>query len=200
MPPRKPPSDVRTRSLRERCICLAHARPHAADPAPSGSFIAEGSSFSRAPLNSRLPPVSPHRVTIAANTSLTARRASKRPANVQDDDLGEDDDEDRDLTYADEDYSDQEVDEVEQSFREVEERKREGLDKEPLEGLGPDLQEALIVEDLLFVLMVSWARSFGGRGLQADLDARRASRASTSNTTRHIHPRTNLSGCKEHGL
>lgn len=49
--------------------------------------------------------------------------------------------------------------EDEASFEEVEEartriRKREGLDKESLDGLSEDVQEALMVEDLLFVLMV----------------------------------------------
>ena len=49
--------------------------------------------------------------------------------------------------------------EDEASFEEVEEartriRKRDGLEKESLEGLSEDLQEALMVEDLLFVLMV----------------------------------------------
>lgn len=49
--------------------------------------------------------------------------------------------------------------EDEASFEEVEKartriRKRDGLEKESLEGLSEDLQEALMVEDLLFVLMV----------------------------------------------
>jgi len=33
-------------------------------------------------------------------------------------------------------------------------RREKGLDKEVLSGLGAELQEALMVEDLLFVLMV----------------------------------------------
>ena len=115
-------------------------RAHSADPAPSGSFIAEGNSFSRAPLNSRLPPVSPHRVTLAAATT-SARRVMHE-------------DGDGELTYTDREFSDREEEAFEKSFHEVQERKREGLDKESLEGLDPDLQEALICEDLLFVLMV----------------------------------------------
>ncbi|KAL8292598.1 hypothetical protein RQP46_001210 [Phenoliferia psychrophenolica] len=114
-----------------------------AEPAPSGSFIAEGDSFSRAPLNSRLPPVSPHRVTIAARTS-SARLEAHRVVH---------EDQDGELTYTDREFSDEEEEQIEESFREVVERKREGLDKESLEGLDPDLQEALVCEDLLFVLM-----------------------------------------------
>lgn len=63
-------------------------------------------------------------------------------------------DDDGELTYTDREYSDDEEEQIEESFREGRERRREGLDKEQLGGLGPELQEALIVEDLLFVLMV----------------------------------------------
>ncbi|KAK4693235.1 hypothetical protein P7C70_g8967, partial [Phenoliferia sp. Uapishka_3] len=114
------------------------------NPVASESFKAEGTSFSRAPLNSRLPPVSPHRVTLAPKSRPPHR--SQTQTLSPEDDVG--------LRYSDEEYSDEEqLDEVEQSFREVTERKREGLDKECLEGLSPELQEALIVEDLLMVLM-----------------------------------------------
>lgn len=104
----------------------------ASEPAPSGSFIAEA-SFSRAPLNSRLPPISPHRVTIAAARAADQSR-----------------DEDGELTYAEEDSEEEEV-------RETETRVGEGLEKEELGGLAAELQEALVVEDLLFVLMVRFA-------------------------------------------
>lgn len=41
--------------------------------------------------------------------------------------------------------------------RERARRKAKGLEKEPLAGLSANLQEALVVEDLLFVLMASRA-------------------------------------------
>ncbi|KAM0748345.1 hypothetical protein T439DRAFT_328325 [Meredithblackwellia eburnea MCA 4105] len=133
------------------------------EPAPPGSFVAENSSFSRAPLNSRLPPISPHRVTIAKRTNAhaTAGPSGSRKTSSksrQTDDSFEQVDE-NELLYSsnespgDEGDEDNEEAELERSIREVRERKREGLDKEPLEGLSGDLQEALIVEDLLFVLM-----------------------------------------------
>ncbi|KAM0786854.1 hypothetical protein ACM66B_002280 [Microbotryomycetes sp. NB124-2] len=89
---------------------------HETDRAP----VAD-SSFARAPLGSRLPPVSPHRAAIA--------HARKPRANGHQE-------------YDDEDLMDDDL-----AARDS--RK----DREPLERLSSDLQEALIVEDLLFVLM-----------------------------------------------
>lgn len=110
--------------------------------APSGAFVAE-TSFSRAPLNSRLPPVSPHRLASAPKRSKPPRRRDEN------DSLSDLEDESVEL------QQDEEVQEDEAALRAR--RRREGLVKEPLKGLSADLQEALIVEDLLFVLMVSRA-------------------------------------------
>lgn len=116
--------------------------PSAAEPAPAGAFVAE-TSFSRAPLNSRLPPISPHRAVIAP-TSARPHKESRPPRDGEEDDEGG--------LESDEDGSFEEEDDEEVLATR---RKREGLDKEPLAGLSAELQEALIVEDLLFVLMVS---------------------------------------------
>lgn len=129
----------------------------------AGSFITGGNgnetSFSRAPLSSRLPPSSPHRVTIAAATGAARRARSSAPPV----DSAEEDD----LPGAQRSYR-RTGKEVEQSDDELEDevleddvlsegqsRRVEGLDKESLKGLSTELQEALIVEDLLYVLMVS---------------------------------------------
>jgi len=48
----------------------------------------------------------------------------------------------------------QDEDEDTKQRREKMRRKAKGLEKEPLESLSAELQEALMVEDLLFVLMV----------------------------------------------
>ncbi|SCV74426.1 BQ2448_8065 [Microbotryum intermedium] len=125
------------------------------DPTPSGSFVAE-TSFSRAPLNSRLPPMSPHRVALA---SATRRTTSKTPAGAKRHSLttARDTVDSRapsQAAYSDEDSPDEDSeggDEFELAD-ELETRQREGLDPEPLQGLSPELQEALIVEDLFFVL------------------------------------------------
>lgn len=123
-----------------------------AELAPSGSFISEA-SFSRAPLNSRLPPISPHRVTIAA----TAGPSRARQSDIREENGHEEEDE---LTYADTDEEEVEMGAGAgggtraRERRERRSRKSEGLEKEPLAGLASELQEALIVEDLLFVLMV----------------------------------------------
>ncbi|KAK4057423.1 gamma tubulin complex Spc97/GCP2 subunit Alp4 [Microbotryomycetes sp. JL221] len=95
--------------------------PRTKHAAPSGAFISE-TSFTRAPLNSRLPPVSPRR---AAASKANGHRA-RQEYDEEDDDL---------------------VDNVNadvETGRQV---------REPLEDLESDLQEALMVEDLLFVLM-----------------------------------------------
>ncbi|GAA6013257.1 hypothetical protein JCM10207_000834 [Rhodosporidiobolus poonsookiae] len=111
---------------------------HRADPAPEGSFIAE-TSFSRAPLNTRLPHVSPHRVT----ASSARGGGRKQPALAEDDDISD----------SGSLIEDEEEDEAVREKREKARRSEKGLDKEPLGGLSAELQEALMVEDLLFVLM-----------------------------------------------
>ncbi|GAA5870431.1 hypothetical protein JCM8547_004030 [Rhodosporidiobolus lusitaniae] len=119
------------------------------DPAPEGSFIAE-TSFSRAPLNSRLPHVSPHRVQgkPSSSSSRSKPSSSSRPSATRDHE--EDDD---DISDSGSLIEDEEVDEATRVRREKQRRREQGLDKEPLAGLSAELQEALMVEDLLFVLM-----------------------------------------------
>lgn len=146
------------------------------EPPPEGSFLSEERSFSKAPLGSRLPPVSPHRVTSSSSATAAARRTlkgkGKRVQRVDDEDDEDEDDGgggERILGggingVSDDDESSFDDDEDEDEER-VETRLRpERVEKESLEGLGDDLQEALIVEDLLAVLMVrlltsrSWKR------------------------------------------
>ncbi|KAK4052757.1 gamma tubulin complex Spc97/GCP2 subunit Alp4 [Microbotryomycetes sp. JL201] len=100
-----------------------HARGHPF-PGPKhlrrdGAAGAPETSFARAPLSSRLPPISPHRI------AARKMQANGRAQEARDD--------------YDEDLMD------------------DGLlpqgNRESLEGLSSELQEALIVEDLLFVLM-----------------------------------------------
>ncbi|GJN93081.1 hypothetical protein Rhopal_006126-T1 [Rhodotorula paludigena] len=110
-----------------------------ADPAPEGSFVAE-TSFTRAPLNSRLPHVSPHRVAAEPST----RSRAKQPAHAPDD---SDDISDSGSAIVDEDE-----DPAVKLRKEKLRRKKMGLDKESLEGLSAELQEALVTEDLLYVL------------------------------------------------
>lgn len=103
--------------------------------------------------------------------------AAARAGDQSRDEVGE-------LTYAEDDSEEEE--------RETETRVREGLEKEELRGLGADLQEALVVEDLLFVLMVRRIpRSWKGVGTNLLC---RVSRDSTSNTTLLSHPKTSTSG------
>ncbi|BGP57721.1 hypothetical protein JCM8202_002374 [Rhodotorula sphaerocarpa] len=130
---------------------------HPAAPAPENSFIAD-SSFTRAPLNSRVPPVSPHRFagksrTSAASTATTQSDRVRRPraAPSQPRPEAADDDED-DVPDSGSVVEEEEVDEATRREREKERRRRLGLEKEPLAGLNAELQEALISEDLLFVL------------------------------------------------
>lgn len=89
--------------------------------------------------------MSPHRVAIAAKKKGKTRVEATRREY--------DEDEQADCSERDEDSLDEEEEEDEQVVKAR--RKREGLDHEPLTGLSAELQEALIVEDLLFVLMVS---------------------------------------------
>ncbi|GAA5942930.1 gamma-tubulin-complex subunit SPC97 [Sporobolomyces koalae] len=119
------------------------ARAHV--PAPEGSFIAD-TSFARAPLNSRLPLASPHRAAIRRSAARKSNSATATSGQTR--------------THAEDDTSDsgsviEDVPEDEEitAQRERARRKARGLEKEPLAGLSADLQEALIVEDLLFVLM-----------------------------------------------
>ncbi|GAA5886444.1 hypothetical protein JCM6882_001641 [Rhodosporidiobolus microsporus] len=108
-----------------------------ADPAPEGSFIADEASFSRAPLNPRLPHISPHRVS----TAPPRQSRAQHPAH------------DDDISDSGSLIEEEEEDEQTRLKRERQRRREKGLDKEPLKGLNAELQEALMVEDLLFVLM-----------------------------------------------
>lgn len=78
-------------------------------------------------------------------------------------------------------------------------RKAKGLEKEPLEGLSTDLQEALIVEDLLFVLMVRF-KIFTLLSVHERLTVFshicRVSKVGTSSTTLLTHRKTISSECK----
>lgn len=137
-------------------------RGHAdAAPAPENSFIAD-SSFTRAPLNSRVPPVSPHRFagksrTSAASTATTQSDRVRRPRAAPSQPRPEAaDDEEDDVPDSGSVVEEEEVDEATRREREKERRRRLGLEKEPLAGLNAELQEALISEDLLFVLTVSF--------------------------------------------
>ena len=82
-------------------------------------------------------------------SSSGARKETRRDRD------GDDSEEDEDLPSDEDGSIEAEVDEAEVQAAERARRKREGLDKEPLSGLSSELQEALMVEDLLFVLMVS---------------------------------------------
>jgi gamma-tubulin complex component 2 len=120
------------------------------ETAPEGSFIADDTSFSRAPLSSRLPHISPHRLTTTSHPSH-----SRRPAHAAGAGAGEEDISDSG-SLIDEEEEDEQMREKRDRAR----RREKGLDKELLSGLGAELQEALMVEDLLFVLMVRFLSSF----------------------------------------
>jgi hypothetical protein len=107
-------------------VFLTRPPPATPAPVPSGSFLSE-QSFSHAPLRSRMPQLSPHRDVVHESILY-----------------------DKDEQSSEGDVSLEELQEREQVTRE-----REGLQKEDLRGLSNDLQEAVVVEDLLFVLMVS---------------------------------------------
>ncbi|GAA5832026.1 hypothetical protein JCM11251_002792 [Rhodosporidiobolus azoricus] len=111
-----------------------------ADPAPEGSFIADETSFSRAPLNPRLPHISPHRVSAASS-----HPKQRRPSQFHE--------EDDDISDSGSLIEEEEEDEQTRLRKDRARRREKGLDKEPLQGLSAELQEALMVEDLLFVLM-----------------------------------------------
>ncbi|BGP42846.1 gamma tubulin complex Spc97/GCP2 subunit Alp4 [Rhodotorula kratochvilovae] len=111
-----------------------------ADPAPEGSFIAE-TSFSRAPVNSRLPHLSPHRVA----GQPAAQQQLRKPADARDDS--------DDISDSGSTIEDAEEDEETRIKKEKARRRKLGLDKESLSGLSAELQEALMTEDLLSVLM-----------------------------------------------
>ncbi|SGZ23670.1 BQ5605_C023g09618 [Microbotryum silenes-dioicae] len=147
------------------------------DPTPSGSFVAE-TSFSRAPLNSRLPPMSPHRVALASasrrKSSKTTTTGAKRHSSTAARETIESNAPPATADYSDEDSLNEDsegLDEFEPAD-ELETRQREGLDPEPLQGLSPELQEALIVEDLFFVLTVGPTRqdSLGIEGQYIEYD------------------------------
>ena len=147
---------------------------HSAPP-PPGAFIAE-TSFSRAPLHSRLPPMSPHRAAPAG------RRQTNPPRSQMN-------------GITDMQLDHQELDNVQVEDAPTE---RAGPPVEALEGLGPELQEALIVEDLLFVLMASPITRPARE--QTDMGSSRASRGNTSNTTPHTRLETTLSDYKGQSL
>ena len=122
--------------------------------APAGSFLAEA-SFVNAPLSSRLPPTSPRRTTLkTTSTSSSSRHQQTDTEAVSNDRIAR--------VFAngtaaiEEGVEEDSASEDEEESVEVqkERRVREGMDRESLKGLGTDIQEALIVEDLLFVLMV----------------------------------------------
>ncbi|GAA5986639.1 hypothetical protein JCM11641_005172 [Rhodosporidiobolus odoratus] len=119
-----------------------------ADPAPDGSFVTE-TSFTRAPLNSRLPHISPHRVA-AAGPSRRSSSYPSQPRSGTREGGGENAD---DISDSGSFIEDEEADEATRRTKEKLRKREKGLDKEPLAGLSAELQEALMVEDLLFVLM-----------------------------------------------
>ncbi|BGP02852.1 Spindle pole body component SPC97 [Rhodotorula toruloides] len=121
----------------------------AEEAAPEGSFIAE-TSFSRAPVNSRLPHISPHRV--AAQPARKRASTAQQPASRRNG-AAIDDDEEDDVSDSGSVIEEDEEDEETKLRKEKARRKQLGLDKEPLDGLSAELQEALLTEDLLFVLM-----------------------------------------------
>lgn len=104
-----------------------------------------------------MPPPSPHRATLAAATGA-ARRARSSAAPQQDSD-GEEVPVERSYrrTGKEQEQSDDELSEgvLSDVMSEGQSRRVQGLDKESLAGLTSELQEAIIVEDLLYVLMVS---------------------------------------------
>ncbi|GAA5853443.1 hypothetical protein JCM9279_007239 [Rhodotorula babjevae] len=123
-----------------------------AHPAPEGSFIAEA-SFSRAPINSRLPHISPHRVVSSSLTAAAAARRrshkdkhSQRHARDEHDPSHSDSLSDSGSTVASSPSDDESPSALQARRRQL------GLDKEPLSGLTAELQEALVTEDLLSVL------------------------------------------------
>ncbi|BGP27069.1 spindle pole body component ALP4 [Rhodotorula toruloides] len=119
------------------------------DAAPEGSFIAE-TSFTRAPVNSRLPHISPRRVAAqpARKRGSAPEQAAGRRNRPAIDDV-----EDEDVSDSGSVIEEEEEDEQTKLRKERARRKQLGLDKEPLDGLSAELQEALLTEDLLFVLM-----------------------------------------------
>ncbi|GAA5921053.1 hypothetical protein JCM3775_004070 [Rhodotorula graminis] len=123
-----------------------------AQPAPEGSFIAEA-SFSRAPVNSRLPHISPHRVASQPTTSSTVTGASRRSRKPSSNPHGVDSDSISDSGSTVASGADADEDPAARTQRDHARRRSLGLDKEPLDGLNAELQEALVTEDLLSVLM-----------------------------------------------
>ena len=182
---------------------------NAAAAPPENSFIADA-SFTRAPLNSRVPPVSPHRLAgkrkekarssaaaaHAPHPQAQARRSSQARAG---DRYGDEEDEEDDVPDSGSVIEEEEVDEETRVKQDKLRRRQLGLEKEPLEGLSAELQEALISEDLLYVLTVSsGARSRLGSRRDADPvgDLRRASRVVTSSSTRPTRRRMTMNACK----
>lgn len=97
----------------------------------------------------------------------------------------------------------QEEDDETRQRKEKVRRKAKGLEKEPLNGLSPELQEALMVEDLLFVLMVSSlhrrrsSRDHATDGVRSVNSQFRVSKGVTSNMTQRTPQKTTMNGCKE---
>ncbi|GAA5873861.1 hypothetical protein JCM3774_000705 [Rhodotorula dairenensis] len=134
-------------------------RDDQAAAAPENSFIADA-SFTRAPLNSRVPPVSPHRLAgkgkgkprSSESAARTAKAASGRPSRRLSRDEYPDEEEEDDVPDSGSVIEDEPIDEETRVRREKLRRRQLGLEKEPLDGLNAELQEALISEDLLYVL------------------------------------------------
>ena len=177
--------------------------------APENSFIANA-SFTRAPLNSRVPPVSPHRLagkrkekprsSSAAALGAHSQAQARKPSQVRASDrYGDEEDEEDEVPDSGSVIEEEEVDEETRVKQDKLRRRQLGLEKEPLEGLSAELQEALISEDLLYVLTVSsGARSRLGSRRDADPfgDLRRVSKVATSSSTRPTHRRMTMNVCK----
>lgn len=178
------------RRVRERSLTFFSVDP---EPAPEGSFIAE-TSFARAPINTRLPPVSPHRATTKPRLARKSREggAAVPPRRSHDED---------DLSDSGSLIIEEEEDPETKERRDKGRRKAKGLEKEPLEGLSAELQEALIVEDLLFVLMVghAWLEHFSppcrSRLMRFPFDGRE-SKVVMSNMIRLTLPRMSSKECR----
>ncbi|GAA5992231.1 hypothetical protein JCM10908_001830 [Rhodotorula pacifica] len=152
--------NARLKQHRPSLVREVDERDEHAAAAPENSFIAD-SSFTRAPLNSRVPPISPHRLAgkrteKPRSSSAPTASGSSRPSRAvrsneryTADAAEEEDDEVPDSGSV---IEEEEVDEETRLKRDRLRRKELGLEKEPLEGLNAELQEALISEDLLFVL------------------------------------------------
>lgn len=116
-----------------------------------GSVLAE-TSYTRAPLSSRLPASSPRRISGSQLSATGSGTSRPRPRIVNETLYAPRDD---DSSSEGESLLESEEKEDQPGLQaEIEKR---SSDKESLSTLGRSMQEAMIVEDLLFVLMVSTA-------------------------------------------